>query len=436
MLNRKIAVILAADVAGYSRLVAENEEETLRRLDSIRRVVEGLIEQAGGRIFNTAGDAVMAEFKSAVDAVRCALDIQESLRAGNAAYPPARQMWFRIGVTIGDVVVRDGDLLGDGVNIAARLESIAPEGGVCISRSVYEVVANKVTARFNDRGLQRLKNMPEPVHAYTVMGAQVHAPAGGKASRRWLPWAAGLALLGAAGGLFLGLRPAQKPQAAAVATIQTPATAPKPPAPAEPAAPKPQKAPEPSPSPESEARARRLRGCLEDAAPAAIAICQQLAAEKQLSSAVQARVELRLGTLLRENHDTKAALEALTQSIADAPTSAAFNQRGIAEFELGRMERAIADFTDAIRMDADNGEALNNRAWTYVQTDRAREGLEDADRAVALLADRAFVWDTRGHINEKLGDRAAALRDYRKALSLDAGMASSREGLARLGAKP
>ena len=113
-MKRKIAAIFAADIAGYSRLVAEDEEETLRRLASYRAVTDDFIVKAGGRIFNTAGDAVLAEFPSAVEAVRCAIDIQESLRTRNLAYPPSRQMHFRIGITIGDVVERDGDLLGAG----------------------------------------------------------------------------------------------------------------------------------------------------------------------------------------------------------------------------------------------------------------------------------------------------------------------------------
>src|SRR3974390_1141004 len=133
-MKRKIAAIFAADVAGYSRLSAEDEEETLRRLASYRAVMDDFIARAGGRIFNTAGDAVLAEFPSAVEAVRCAIDIQESLRTRNMAYPPSRQMSFRIGITIGDGVERDGDLLGDGVNIAARLEGRAPGGGICNPR--------------------------------------------------------------------------------------------------------------------------------------------------------------------------------------------------------------------------------------------------------------------------------------------------------------
>ncbi|QIO30496.1 adenylate/guanylate cyclase domain-containing protein [Bradyrhizobium sp. 1(2017)] len=167
-MKRKIAAIFAADIAGYSRLVAEDEEETLRRLASYREVVDDFIAKAGGRIFNTAGDAVLAEFPSAVDAVRCAIDIQESLRTRNMAYPPSRQMSFRIGVTIGDVVERDGDLLGEGVNIAARLEGLAEVGGICVSRAVHEQVANKLSVQFADIGAQEVKNIPTPVHAYMV----------------------------------------------------------------------------------------------------------------------------------------------------------------------------------------------------------------------------------------------------------------------------
>jgi class 3 adenylate cyclase len=167
-MKRKIAAILAADVVGYSKLVAEDEEETLRRLASYRSVFDDFIARGSGRVFNTAGDAILAEFPSAVEAVRCAIDVQESLRTRNLAYPPSRQMYFRIGITIGDVVERDGDLLGDGVNIAARLEGLAKPGGLCVSRTVYEQVSNKMSVQFADIGEQQVKNIPSPVHAYTL----------------------------------------------------------------------------------------------------------------------------------------------------------------------------------------------------------------------------------------------------------------------------
>jgi class 3 adenylate cyclase len=167
-MKRKIAAIMAADIAGYSKLVAEDEEETLRRLESYRAVFQDFVARFSGRIFNTAGDAVLAEFPSAVEAVRCAIDVQESLRTRNLAYPASRQMSFRIGITIGDVVERDGDLLGDGVNIASRLGGIAQPGGLCVARAVYEQVANKLSVEFVDIGEQEVKNIPVPVHAYAL----------------------------------------------------------------------------------------------------------------------------------------------------------------------------------------------------------------------------------------------------------------------------
>jgi class 3 adenylate cyclase len=167
-MKRKIAAIMAADVAGYSKLVAEDEEETLRRLESYRAVFQDFVTRFSGRIFNTAGDAVLAEFPSAVDAVRCAIDVQESLRTRNLAYPASREMSFRIGITIGDVVERDGDLLGDGVNIASRLSGLAQPGGLCVARTVYEQVTNKLSVDFVDIGEQEVKNIPTPIHVYAL----------------------------------------------------------------------------------------------------------------------------------------------------------------------------------------------------------------------------------------------------------------------------
>src|SRR4051812_3805477 len=159
--------------------MAEDEEETMRRLVSYRAVFDDFVTKADGRIFNTAGDAVLAEFPSAVDAVRAAIDIQESLRTRNMSYPPSRHMVFRIGLTIGDVIQREGDLLGDGVNVASRLQGLAAPGGICVSRSVHEQVADKLSVVFSDLGLQEVKNIPRPVYAYNVQletGSAEHLP--------------------------------------------------------------------------------------------------------------------------------------------------------------------------------------------------------------------------------------------------------------------
>jgi len=198
--KRKISAILAADIAGYSRLVAEDEEETLRRLAAHRALFDDVVARWGGRIFNTAGDAALAEFPSSVDAVRCAVDIQESIRARNLAYPQSRQMFYRVGITVADVVERGGDLLGDGVNIASRLGDLAAPGGICVSRAVYEQVANKVSVKFEDLGPQQVKNIPSAVHAYSIAPhPATEASAGGARSLRAKHWR--LAALGAAGAI-------------------------------------------------------------------------------------------------------------------------------------------------------------------------------------------------------------------------------------------
>lgn len=261
-MKRKIAAIFAADIAGYSRLVAEDEEETLRRLASYRQVTDDFIAKGGGRIFNTAGDAVLAEFPSAVEAVRCAIDIQESLRTRNMAYPPSRQMAFRIGITIGDVVERDGDLLGDGVNIAARLEGLAEVGGICISRAVYEQVANKLSVQFADIGAQEVKNIPTPVHAYmvamrrddgTYATPQVKKPAKAQVATQpnWM-WpvavtVVSLAAIGVGGFLYFTKLETSAPAKVAVAS-PSPSPAPSAAAVTPPAAASPAAAPTPAPA--------------------------------------------------------------------------------------------------------------------------------------------------------------------------------------------
>jgi adenylate cyclase len=174
--DRKLAAIFAADVAGYARLVGSDEVGTLRLFTAHREILDGLIAEHGGRIANTAGDSVLAEFPSAVDAVQCALQAQERLAEANQNLPADRRLEFRIGVHVGDVVVQPGDLFGDGVNIAARLQTLAEPGGVCISGTVHEHVRKLPTLRFSDLGPQVVKNIAEPVRAY-LLSSEKAAPA-------------------------------------------------------------------------------------------------------------------------------------------------------------------------------------------------------------------------------------------------------------------
>jgi adenylate cyclase len=167
--KRKLAAILSADVKGYSRLMGEDEEGTIRTLNTYKEVMSSLIQQQRGRVVDAPGDNVLAEFGSVVDAVRCTVDIQKELKTRNAELPESRRMEFRIGVNLGDVVEDGEQILGDGVNIAARLESLSEAGGICISGTAFDHVKNKLNLGYKYLGEQTVKNILEPVRVYQVL---------------------------------------------------------------------------------------------------------------------------------------------------------------------------------------------------------------------------------------------------------------------------
>jgi adenylate cyclase len=168
-LERKLVAILAADVAGYSRLMGIDEEGTLATLSAFRTVTDALIARHSGRICGTAGDSVLAEFASVFAAVQCAVDIQLALARANQDLPQERRMLFRIGVNVGDVMMKDGDRFGDGVNIATRIEGLAEPGGICISRGVHDHVMRKLAYRFEDLGEKSVKNIAQPIRVFRLI---------------------------------------------------------------------------------------------------------------------------------------------------------------------------------------------------------------------------------------------------------------------------
>jgi class 3 adenylate cyclase len=168
-MERKLTAILCADVYGYSRLMGEDEEATLRTLSTYRKMIDQLIENHRGRFVNSAGDSVLAEFTSVVAAVNCAVAIQDTLKGENQTLPPERRMEFRIGVNSGDVMVEGEQIYGDGVNVAARLESLAEPGGICISGVVHDQVNGKLTLSYQDLGVQQVKNITEAVRVWRVV---------------------------------------------------------------------------------------------------------------------------------------------------------------------------------------------------------------------------------------------------------------------------
>jgi TolB-like protein len=190
--ERKLAAIFAADIAGYSRLMAHDEIGTLDRLKACRVIMDGLIASHRGRIFNTAGDSVVADFASAVDAVQCAVAVQTAIAKENASDPGDELMRFRIGVHVGDVVVDGTNLLGDGVNIAARMESLAEPGAICVSAAARDHIGNKLPLIFDDLGDQKVKNLVQPIRVYRV---QAETPAAQPAAVLPLPDKPSIAVL-------------------------------------------------------------------------------------------------------------------------------------------------------------------------------------------------------------------------------------------------
>ena len=220
--KRKLTVILAADVAGFSRLMGADEEATHKTLRAYREIIDAMIARHDGRVFGTAGDSVVAEFASPVEAVRAAISIQEELRVRNTELPEDRRMRFRIGINLGDVIVDGDDIFGDGVNVAARLEGVAEPGGVCVARKVFEEVKHKLSVGFEDIGPQEVKNIAEPVPAFRIVAGPVSVAEDAKAaSRRGIGarWripaiAAAVIVVVAAGGVAIWnayLRPAPPP---------------------------------------------------------------------------------------------------------------------------------------------------------------------------------------------------------------------------------
>src|SRR5882724_75161 len=167
-MERRLTAILAADVVGYSRLMTIDETGTLAALTSLRKnLVNPKISEHNGRIVKLTGDGMLIEFPSVVSAVACAVDIQSAMRTRNATEPAAR-IEFRIGINLGDIIVEDGDIFGDGVNVAARLESIAPIGGITVSQSVRDHVGKRLDLTFEDIGERRLKNIERPIRVYSI----------------------------------------------------------------------------------------------------------------------------------------------------------------------------------------------------------------------------------------------------------------------------
>jgi adenylate cyclase len=229
--KRKLTAILSADVAGYSRLMGDDEEATVRTLTTYREVLTSLIQQHNGRVIDSPGDNLLAEFASVVDAVQCAVAVQKEIKAQNEEFLENRRMQFRIGINLGDVIQEEDRVYGDGVNIAARLEGLSEPGGICISKTAFDHIETKLPYGYEFLGDQTVKNIAKPVRAYRVL---LEPEAAGKVvgEKRFLgrfsrktAMAAIIVLLMVAGGLIgwnIYLQQSKKVEPASVAKMAFP----------------------------------------------------------------------------------------------------------------------------------------------------------------------------------------------------------------------
>src|SRR5450755_4478484 len=237
-LVRRLTTIVSIDVVGFSTMSARDEEHALDLLGARMATAETIVKHHRGRVFKLTGDGLLAEFVSPVEAVRAALETQEAMRSANATADQDNQLILRIGINLGDVVESGDDLMGDAVNVAVRLESIAPHGGICVSAAIYEQIVGKLTLGAEDMGEQHVKNIPRPIHAYrltnegaTPVVAVAPPPAAAKRPSRLIMIggaAAALAIVAIAGAWLLHERPAPAlpPAQTATASPASPATAP------------------------------------------------------------------------------------------------------------------------------------------------------------------------------------------------------------------
>lgn len=439
-LKRKIAAVLKAEIAG-----SEAAPVAGARLTDARAAVRIASERNGGRMLPVAAEpeALVAEFQSAVEAVRAAVDVQATLRARNKGLPPVDQLAFCIAIAIGEVIEGAGDVPEETLSTTQRLIGLAAPGGVCLSRSVRDAVVSKLKLHQLDLTIEGER--PEPTSQHTLVERPKKAVASAGRSvglsdvaRNAIAVAALVFSLAAIALWMLERRSEAPPPSAGAPQAATPAPASQAEVKTKPVAGTLEFKPAYAPDPAVVLTAQRMlpqawSDCHGTSADKAVDACKRLLDSGIPKGDELADIQMWNGKALRDRHELDKALEAFDASLAAKPTAEAYSLRGNVHYDKGTWDNAIADYAETIRLDPKNGEAFNNRAWTYYRAGRHKEALADADTAVRLLAKEAYVWDTRGHIHAKLGNRDAAISDFRAALAIDPANVASRDGLTSLG---
>jgi len=389
--KRKLTTILSTDVAGYSRLMGEDEAATVKTLETYKRVISDLILQHRGRVVDSTGDNLLAEFSSVVDAVQCGVAVQKEIQARNLELPETRRMQFRIGINLGDVIEEADRLYGDGVNIAARLESLAEPGGICISKTAFDHIETKLPLGYVYLGKQTVKNITKPVGVYQVlMEPRV------KARRRFrylvlicvLLLAVGAAVFWRFALSLVGPKVEKAPGQQMAYPLPDTARVPAPAAKAETPVPAPPAAP---------------------AKPAA----PEMTAEDYFNKG-------------QEAEEPQEKIEFYNQAIKLNPRYAkAYNYRGLAYFEKKFYEMAVNDYHKAITLEPNNANPYNNLGNYYAVKKDYDRALREYDKAITLSPNDARIYSNRGFAYDRKKDPENAMKDYNKALELDPKLAKA-----------
>jgi len=431
-IKRKLTAIMSADVKGYSRLMGEDEEWTFRTLTTYKEVMRSLIQQYRGRVVDTSGDNVLAEFGSVVDAVQCAVEIQQVLRARNALLPENRRMEFRIGINVGDVIEEGESIYGDGVNIAARLEGLAEGGGICVSESAYQQIENKLPLSYKYLGEHQVKNIVKPVRVYRAQ-IEPEAATDKKAKpRQWQRAALGfvVAVIVVVPAIMIWkfhISPVPQPEVASKEKITAPLPE-KPFATMPPSAevvpkekiipPSPQKVSKPAVSP-----APKVQVTDELARSTDIVRRNQEQSknwEEMRKKTEEALKEIeKLKKEIGKGEGEKVSQEKYATAVNELEAVGWFKKGYALRYSDKKNQEAMKAFDKAIEIDPNFARAYAGRAAIYNDWEQHQQALRESEQAIKLDPTLAWGFNTRGWARIGLLNYKKAIEDLNKAIELD-----------------
>jgi class 3 adenylate cyclase/Tfp pilus assembly protein PilF len=431
-IKRKLTVILSADVKGYSRLMGEDEEWTFRTLNTYKEVMRSLIQQYRGRVVDSPGDNVLAEFTSVVDAVQCGVEIQQVLRARNALLPESRRMEFRIGINLGDVIEEGGSIYGDGVNIAARLEGLAEAGGICISGSAYEQIENKLPLRYKYLGEHQVKNIAKPVRAYRAQIEPEAATVKKAKPRQWQVATIGLVIglvVVAAAIMIWEYYNSRAPQLEVASKEKITAPLPEKPLTAMPPStgvvPKEKKTP---PSPEKVSKPAVLPAPkveVTDELARSVDIVRKDQEQSKTSEEMKKKTEEALKEIeklkkeMEKGEGEKVSQEKYAKTVDELDAVSWFKKGYALRYRDNNNQEAMKAFDKAIEIDPNFARAYAGRATIYNDWEQPQQALRESDQAIKLDPNLAWGFNTRGWAHIGLFNYNKAIEDLNKAIELD-----------------